>query len=264
MALALSRPVDLRRHLDLEALLTWAIRDQMADRTDTALHPVEAVAHYGLLRGLPAGAGVYETGISADGCAVIASRFEVGADIDGGGAIRGVPARVHPDAELVAEAIERLPSSERRVILHHARHADRPDWLPLTSPLVAVKRPSDARGRYRHVTAEEWQATPKQSELAQRYFRRGISLFDGHGRRRIVEEERGFRFRVLGDGTRQLLVKWCPLEPRHSDLEIVETNEAYLFWHGAMAALFHSLCGSPLRDHAVTGFTAPERPWNAV
>ncbi|MBP2233510.1 hypothetical protein J2847_006852 [Azospirillum agricola] len=187
----------------------------------------------------------------------------MGTEIDGGGAIRGIRPRVHPDAELVAEAIERLPASERRVILHHARHANRPDWLPLAAPLVAVKRPSDTRGRYRHVIAEAWEPTPKQSEVAALYFQRGISLLDPHGRRRITEEERGFRFRVFGDATRQLLVRWCPLEPRHSDVEIVETNEAYLFWHGAMVALGEALARASLRNHTLAGFTAPERPWNA-
>ncbi|MGF7178297.1 hypothetical protein [Azospirillum doebereinerae] len=263
MAVALAQPADHRLALDLEALLVWAIRDQQADRTGAALHPAEAIAHYGLLHGLPAGAGVYRTGISADGCATIANRFEVGADIDGGGAIRGIPPRVHPDAELVAEALEWLPASERRVIQDHARHTDRPVWLPLGAPLVAKMRPGHKPGRYRHVVADVgWEASPKQSEIAQRYFARGVSLFDRLGRRRIVEEERGFQFRVLGDGTRQVLAEWCPLEPKHSAEEIAEANEDYRFWHGAMEALHERLCGKALRDHRLTGFTAPARPWD--
>jgi len=264
VALAVSHPAaDLRRTLDLEAFLVWAIRDQMADRTDTALHPAEAVAHYGVLYGLPIGAGVYETGISADGCAAIANRNEVGTDIDGGGAIRGLPPRVHPDAELVADIIEGLGARQRRLVLHHARHADRPEWLHLVQPLVAVKRPSDAKGRYRHVVAElGWEATPKQSEIAQRYFARGISLFDRLGRRRIVEEERGFQFRVLGDGSRQVLVKWCPVEPAHSKADIREANADYMAWHEALWTIFYSLKRARrLRGHVVSGFAAPALPW---
>lgn len=262
MAVALANRPDTRRALDLEALVVWAIRDQMADRTDTALHPVEVIAHFGLLRGLPVGAGVYRTGISSDGCAVIANRNEVGAVIDGGGAIRGVPPRVHPDAELVADAVERLPADQRRLVLHHARHADRPEWLPLVSPLVAMRRPAESRGRYRHVIAAAWEATPLQSEIARGYFARGISLFDKQGRRRIVEEERGFRFRVLGDGTRQVLAKWCPLEPLHSAAEIREANADYAAWHAGMVALWNALRARPMRDHRLTGFVGPAAPWS--
>lgn len=261
MSVALAPTAAHRRALDLEALLVWAIRDQKADRSDAALHPVEAIAHFGRLHGLPAGAWARHRGVSADGCATIANRHMVGTHIDGGGPIRGVPARIHPDAERVADAIERLPSPERRTVLRHARAADRPDWLPLTAPLVAVTRPSDAPGRRRHVVSEEWRATPKRSEVAQLYLARGISLFDGQGLRRIPAEEKGFRFRLLGDGARQVLASWCPLEPLHGQREIVETNEAYLLWHGAMVALFAALRGVALRDHALTGFAALERPW---
>jgi len=264
MAVAFAHPAaDRRRVLDLEALLVWAIRDQKADRIASTLHPLEAIAHYGLLRGLPAGAGVYETGISGDGCATIANRFEVGADIDGRSAIRGISPCVHLDAELVAEALEWLPSSERRIIRDHARHADRPVWLPLVAPLVAKMRPGHKPGRYRHVVADVgWEASPKQSEIAQRYLDRGVSLFDRLGRRRIVEEERGFQFRVLSDGTRQVLAEWCPLEPRHNAEEIAQANEDYRFWHGAMEALHERLRGKTLRDHLITGFSAPARPWD--
>lgn len=261
MAIALASRPDTRRALDLEALLVWAIRDQMADRTDTALHPVEVIAHFGLLRGLPVGAGEYRTGISGDGCAVIANRNEVGAVIDGGGAIRGVPPRVHPDAELVADAVERLPGHQRRLVLSHARHADRPDWLPLVSPLVAVRQPAESRGRYRHVVLGAWETTPLQSEIARGYFARGISLFDRQGRRRIVEEERGFRFRVLGDGTRQVLAKWCPLEPLHSAAEIREANAGYAAWHAGMVALCSVLRVRSMRNHRLTDFGAPAAPW---
>lgn len=267
MALALSRPAaGLLRTLDLEAFLVWAIRDQMADRTDTALHPAERIAHYGLLHGLPIGAQVHGTGISADGCAAIANRNEVGTDIDGGGAIRGLPPRVHPDAELAADIIEGLGARQRRLVLHHARYADRPDWLACVQPLVAVKRASDAKGRYRHVVAElGWQATPKQSDIAQGYFTRGISLFDRLGRRRIVEEERGFRFRVLGDGSRQVLVTWCPVEPAHSKAEVREANADYADWHDALWTVFRRLTQARrLRGHAVSGFTAPARPWDDI
>lgn len=264
MAVAYARTVaDRRRALDLEALLVWVVRDQKADRVGAALHPLEVVAHFGLLHGLPAGAGVYETGISGDGCAAIAQRGELGTDVDGGGPIRGLPARLHPDAELVLEALERLPSSERRVILDHARHGDRPEWLPLVSPLVAKRRPGHQPGRYRHIVADlGWETTPKQSEIAESYHRRGLSLFNARRERRIPLEEQGFDFRVLYDATRQVLVTWCPLEPRHSDAEIAEAHDDYAFWHGAMEALHAALRRRPMRDHRLTGFAAPAHPWD--
>ncbi|WP_377808005.1 hypothetical protein ABNQ38_21720 [Azospirillum sp. A29] len=44
MALAFAR-CDTRRRLDLETLVTWALRDQQADRVQSGLFDIEAVAN---------------------------------------------------------------------------------------------------------------------------------------------------------------------------------------------------------------------------
>ncbi|CBS88701.1 hypothetical protein [Azospirillum lipoferum] len=251
MAIAFAR-CDTRRRLDLEILVTWALRDQQADRVQSGLFDIEAAAN---------DHGWEPQGVSGDGVAELLRRHETGDRVDGGGPVRGIAVTVHPDAEAVANAVGWLDPWQRRLVRFHGRSGTRPDWLPLVPPLVAVKRPSEARGRYRHVTAERWEFVPTRSELAKRYLLRGQSLFDARGQRRIVEEERGFHFRTFGDGRRQVQVKWCPLEPAHSDAEIVEANTDYAGWHAGMTALLERIGGWGLHDHVLTGFTAPAAPW---
>lgn len=251
MAIAFAR-CDTRRRLDLERLVTWALRDQQADRAQSGLFDIEAAAN---------DHGWEPQGVSGDGVAALLRRNETGDRVDGGGPVRGIAVKVHPDAEAVANALGWLDPWQRRLVQAHGRAGTRPDWLPLNPPMVAVKRPSEARGRYRHVLAERWEGVPTRSELARRYLLGGQSLFDARGQRRIVEEERGFHFRTFGDGRRQVQVKWCPLEPAHSDADIVEANTDYAGWHAGMAALLGWIGGRSLRDHVVTGFAAPAAPW---
>lgn len=250
------------RPLDLEAFLTWAIRDQAADRSDVGLHPTEFVAHYGQLLDLPIGAGVYGRDVSADGCFAIANRHEVGTEIDGSGATRGIPPRVHPDAELVADVIDRLPGLARRLVLSHARRGDRPDWLAPRQPLVAAKRPSDQPGRYRHLLDSWWEPIRTRTEIARARFLAGEPLVGPDGRRRLIEEEKGFRFRLLGDGTRQVMARACRLEPLHSPEEVEEANARYACWHSAMVSVLMDLQDLQLRAHRITTFGAAARPWD--
>ncbi|PWC89819.1 hypothetical protein TSH100_04050 [Azospirillum sp. TSH100] len=252
--------VDHRTVIDIEALLVWAVQRQCCDRTDIALHPMERSASLALQHGRHI--GVIAEGRSADGVATILDRNDIGADIDGGGAIRGIPPRLHPDAERVGEALERLPAAQRRLVARHARLGGRPEWASLRQPMVAAKRPSDAPGRYRHLTCAEWEQTPRRSDIAALYHRTGRSLFLPDGRKRLPEEEKGFSFRVGGDGQRWLLVKWCPLEPRLSEAEVAEINHLYSLWRDGVLTLYVRLTRLELRDHILRPFSIPGAPWD--
>lgn len=262
-ALALRRPAGRARvSVDLEHLVAWAIRDQRADRDDVALFDAEATAHYGQLAGLPIGAGAYARGFSADGVVSIARKGAVGCKIDGGGAMRGVAPKVHPDAELVASALNEQPSRRGKLlILQHARLGERPAWHSGRQTLTPVKVEGDRPGRRGHKMGAAWEPCPLASEIARDYIRRGIPLVDRYGRRRIVAEETGFRFRVLGDGRRQVLTRWTCVEPMPSLDEIAITNDAYATWHAAMVHLMAALRDVVFADHELTGFIAPAYPW---
>lgn len=264
MAVAYAHSVqDRRRPLDLEELVVWACRDQQALRDGSALHVVEAAAQFGIRNQRRHLSGSDYPGTwGVDSCARLAAIGAVGTRLDGGGPTRGIAPRIPPDAEAVATAIEALPMGKRRLVRSHGKAGTRPDWLSLRQPLVARRQPSDRPGRYRHVIEEEWQPTPLRSELAARYLARGQSLFDAHGRRRIPAEEQDFQFRPDDQGGRELLVRWCALEPEHSDAEIIEANCDYAEWHDGMTALLRSLQGRYLRNHTITGFAPPARPWD--
>lgn len=266
LAFAFAQPAnDRRRPVDLEELVVWACRDQQALRDGCALHIVEAAAQFGIRNQRRHLTGSdYPGAWGVDSCARLAAIGAIGTRLDGGGPTRGIAPRMAADAEAVAAAIETLPLGQRRLVRTHGAAGTRPDWLSLRQPLVACQRPSDRPGRYRHMVEEEWRPTPLRSELAARYLALGQSLFDSHGRRRIVEEERGFSFRSTDDGKRELLVRWCPLEPEHSDAEIIEVNCDYAEWHDGLTALLKSVRSLNLRDHRVTGFAAPARPWENI
>lgn len=260
MAVAVS---PLARPIDVEALVVWACRDQKALRDGTALHVVEAAAQFGMRNSRRhLSCADYPGSWGVDSCARLAAIGAIGTRLDGKGPTRGIAPRLAPDAEAVAFAIEALPNGERRLIRSHGSAGTRPDWLPLRQPLVAAMRSSDRPGRYRHEVAEEWQKTPMRSEVAARYLACGQSLFDSQGRRRLVEEEKGFRFRAV-DGGRELLVRWCPVEPEHSDAEIIETNCDYAEWHDGLTRLMGLLTGR-LQDHRISGLRALARPWEQI
>lgn len=260
MAVACHSP---KRSIDLEDLVVWACRDQKALRDGSTLHVVEAAAQFAIGNRRRRLSGTdYPGSWGVDSCVRVAAIGRIGARLDGGGPTRGIAPRMPPDAEAVATAIEALPSGERRLVRSHGSIGTRPDWLPLQQPLVAAMRPSDRPGRYRHEVAEEWQPTPLRSEVAARYLACGRSLFDAQGRRRLVEEENGFRFRAVDDG-RELLVRWCPVEPEHSDAEIIETNCDYAEWHDGLTRLKGLLAGR-LQDHRISGLLALARPWEQM
>jgi hypothetical protein len=186
----------------------------------------------------------------------------LGARIDGGGPTRGLSPRLHPDAEVVMGAIDRIRDRRQAgLVLTYARAGDRPSWSTGAQTLVPVPAPEGKRGAVRHMVTGEWQAVPTHSEYARFLKSRGHPIVDAHGRSLVRFREPGQTFRTLDDGTRQAFVKHCPVEPWPSDDWIRSTNQQYADWHAGMMALLSQLLGTRLQDHAITGFRAPAIPW---
>lgn len=115
--------------IDVEALVTWALRDQRADRQMRAgLHQIEAEV-----------LGFEVSGRSSDGCAAIADIHHMGGRIDFGGA--KVRELIHPAAELVGQLSTEIQGGE--LVRHYGRLGVRPDGWQAPArwyrPVVWVK-----------------------------------------------------------------------------------------------------------------------------
>jgi hypothetical protein len=136
------RVKDLRQPVDIERLLTWTYRDQRADKV--------LAAPSGLLDAEAAldGHGRYLT--SGDGVASMARIGALGVRVDGGGPSSGA---LHPDAEIVDEAVTMLGKIEAHLVITHARGASRPDQIEIVPPRAWAVR--NRRGRAT-VEYEDW------------------------------------------------------------------------------------------------------------
>ncbi|HYH17872.1 MAG TPA: hypothetical protein VD995_04580 [Azospirillum sp.] len=254
--------------VDLERLVTWAIRDQKGDRDDMGLHRVEMAAQIAVRQRRRGGEAFdYPAAYPMDSVARAMEIGDIGTRIDGGGQIRGVPPRLHPDAEVVMDAINGMRDFRRkRAVLLFGRSGERPEWLPWEQRLKAVEVPETQRGRYRHRIDGEWQRVPERTEVARMYLAAGLPAVDQRGRgilERIEREERRFTFDRDGEGHRRQFVKWCVVEPSPSVDQIRSVNEVYAEWHAGMKALLAVLSGALLRAYRLTGFHAPAAPWDA-
>ena len=122
---------DMRRDIDIERLLHWAIARQLADRIMEAAHSPEA----------------YLGGVSADGCWAVLRYQILGTFIDcSGDAPILSNADLHPDAEAVyLAARDVLDPDALDFVVSCARRNTRPEWNPF--PVVQIKPDLADRGR---------------------------------------------------------------------------------------------------------------------
>jgi len=255
---------DARMAMSLEELVRWAVRDQKADRTYTSLHRVESCAGAAMhARQYPDSEGFdYPAGYPMDSVARAMEIGDIGTRIDGGGPIRGVAVPVHDDAEMVVEAIRAIRNRRQRgLVLEYAQLGDRPDWSNGTQMLVRVQVSENKRGPLRHRVEGVWERQMQHTDLLRFLQTKGIRIVDPYGRRRFPMTQDGFQYRILSDGTRDALIRHCPLEFYPSDAWIKNVNALYSAWHAGMMALLGAVRGLPLRDYHCTGFNAPATPW---
>lgn len=241
------------RRVDLETLVIWAVKTQRADCDDVSLFDIEREVDPHLSR---------RPLVSTDGVATMLRRGNLGCQVDGGGLLRTLSSRTHPDAETVMAAVNRVRDLRRRgLVLHYARAGYRPDFESGKQRLVAMPAKSGA-GRGNKCRIEgEWEPTPERSVIARRMMATGRPIVDRYGRSVIDAAERGFRFDHGTDGQRRVFVRWCPLVEEPSLTEIRAVNETYAEWHAGMMTLLGQLVGVPLREFRLTGFKAPTCPW---
>lgn len=106
-------PWTARGSVNVEVLVTWALRDQRAGQSPTR----------GLFQAEAEASGLTWYSASSDGCAAIDRIGSVGCRIDVSGPGRDA---LHPAAEAVADAIEL--ADERDLLRLLGRVGERPDW----------------------------------------------------------------------------------------------------------------------------------------
>lgn len=229
--------------LDIWELTVWAIRDQKADRCDSQLFDVEH-----------AWANTPRDRRTTDGSAAIERIGVIGSAIDGQGVISGLGARMHPDAEILADVLATLPWHQRSVITIQARLGEAPEWFHEQRKLLPLE--SEKQGPARHKVTARWMDDATVEKLREA----GVSLLDTVGRRQFKEQESGRQYRWLEDGKRrQVQIRACPVEVRPTDDWVNSVNRNYDAWHEGMMLILCKLLSVKLKDHAIKGFRFPRR-----
>ncbi|GGW24050.1 hypothetical protein GCM10011452_09320 [Gemmobacter lanyuensis] len=160
---------------------------------------------------------------------VLMQRARLGCNVDGGG-VSGV----HPDAELIAAAVEALPEGcggRRMAVLvaECARAGGAPDWR------------GDERRR----------VVPK-----------GWDLQDDGSWSAHVEQGDEYRFVAARSRVRTGRATYCPVSITGGVWSVAAARRAYLGWYGALLHLAH-VVGQPgyLSSVAITGQLPPLSPW---
>ena len=110
----------MQRTMDIEDLLGWTYRAQLADiviERGYGPHPIEKMAD-----GIP----VFRA--SADGVVACMRSGALGTSAIGGAA--SVKADLHVDAERVHKTVMMMGGEDAMLAIRHAKAANRPDWLP--------------------------------------------------------------------------------------------------------------------------------------
>lgn len=111
---------DLQRIIDIEDLLGWTYRAQLADvviERGYGLHPIEREVD-----GIP----VFRA--SADSIVACMRSGALGTSAIGGAA--SVKADLHADAKRVHKTVMMMGGDDAMLIIRHAKAGARPDWLP--------------------------------------------------------------------------------------------------------------------------------------
>ncbi len=227
---------DVRLAIGIEALVIWAVRDQCCDREIPAM---------------------FEAGLSrsgGDGVAALMRRARLGRRVDGGGAYAGRPSSLHPDAEAVADALDRLDFETKQLVEDQARIGEAPVWSAGPQALVPV-----AGGTGSHVVVHEWEPAPA-----------GVAVVNGKAfgpDGRLPAGSWCLRRDARCDGTLvetvHVRVSYCPVraEPPAEYCEFV--NLLYRRWWRGLRRLQRLIAveSRPLLAHRLTPFDLCAQPW---
>ena len=158
------RTIDLRDPVDIERLLVWTYRDQRADVViGLGMRFFEQEAAMD-------GRTRYAT--STDGITALQRVGALGTRVDGGGASA---AALHPDAEVVHDAVMMLDRHLAMMVIEHARASSRPDQTAIVPPrahpvLNRLDRPTVRydgwdSGRHYGWCPVDWTVAPTTAEV---------------------------------------------------------------------------------------------------
>jgi hypothetical protein len=223
-----ARRLPLQREMTLEALVIWAYRDQRVEA-------MTAASLQGAERSLEQAAPFLASPPSSAG--LIARLGALGTRIDGGGQSWDC----HADAEGLHELVCGLPHEAARAILRFGCCAEAPDWRVPESRPERVPLPQEVPGAVRHKLDVWW------------YRIAGRRPRLGRGERALIVQN--------APGSWDLGCRYCPVTYYPPPEYGAAARRDYAAWHAAMALLMTRLAGVRLREHAVTRFAAPARPW---
>lgn len=107
--------------IDIEKLLVWTYQNEVAD----------VLARRG---------GSYVPTKHRDSVAAVAARATLGCRVQNGGPFGYTPYDLHPDAEMVHEAVKGLSVEQSGLVIELAKSGTRPDWVrdarPRTVPIL--------------------------------------------------------------------------------------------------------------------------------
>ena len=213
---------DLREARDIELLLQWAYQDQVVHKAGVEGEWVyldqAALAERGRF------GGAYQSK-SSDGCFAVERYATLGTFVDGGG-LHASDARDH-DAEVLHDAVSRLPNGRRFLVFNHALAGTRPEWGEGVVPRL---EPIFKRNRWPWWDAE---GKPKRGSYETMY---------QAGRKEVV---------------------YVPLRPKPELSQLMTKRIGYSLWWDALATLTEALGRSDagMRRFRPTGPSAPAYPW---
>jgi hypothetical protein len=218
----------VRRDITLEALVIWAYRDQRVDR-------MTAASLQGAERSIELAAPFLASPPSS--AALIARLGALGTRVDGGGQSWAC----HGDAERLHELVCGLAPDAALAILRFGKSGDAPDWQVPDARPQRVPLPEEEPGHVRHKLDVWWyRVAGKRPRL-----RRGEGAL-------VVQN---------AAGSWDLGCRYCPITYYPPPEYGAAMRRDYAAWHAAMSLLMAKLGRLALKEHAVTRFAAPARPW---
>lgn len=218
------------KHVTLEKFLIWAYRDQLVHKmTSASLEPIERYVDE---------TDPFDFMPSPRDSIVMCERLgALETQIDGGGRSWVC----HTDAERLHDIVSGLKLFYAIHVRRFGQQGDPPEWETAPQALVPVPVPANQPGKVRHKITVKW--------------------YRVEGRRPKIARGESVELANLKPGEWDLGCRFCPVIKSPTNEYISMVRQEYSAWHNAMTALLALLRVVRFRDHIITGFSAPARPW---